>query len=104
MYLLLNFTILKDKTVLIYALLIIAKKICSKCYLCRLSFTGGVDNGISALGDATEPFGNNNGGVGNFHNQGTVNQNIIGAHKMIIVQSNYLYIRLFYCSLFSYRS
>jgi len=32
----------------------------------------GVDNGISALGDATEPFGNNNGGVGNFHNQGHV--------------------------------
>ena len=57
------------------------KKISFKCYF-RLSFTGGVDNGISALGDATEPFGNNNGGVGNFHNQGTVNQNIIGAPKM----------------------
>ncbi len=35
----------------------------------RLGYVQGQDVGISALGDATEPFGNTNG-IGNYHNRG----------------------------------
>jgi len=37
----------------------------------RLGYANGVDFGISALGDATEPVGNT-GGIGSYHNQGHV--------------------------------